>query len=341
VGFFVIIGAISILDGSIKQNTLAFTSVVEPYHNSQSEIYVLDWKRNLSINLTRNRADEFDPEWSPDGSKIAFDSNRDGNYQIYIKNLDTGATSKLFQSSNQDRFPSWSPNDDYIAYLSRPIKSSPGSHQTWNINIVGVDNKNIITIPVDWDETAEEKPIWSPTSQYLTFRVYSDGKSAIYSFDMETHTIRNGLTPEAQNWYPAWSPDGEYLSFMSQQAAGSQIYVANIESGDTHPLSNSSYPNDTISSWSPNGAYIAVVSNDMRVVVRERTTGKVLFISPQFPSKLFTIAWLPNNEDILINVDYGKGNLRSGIYSLNIVTQKLQKIFQYISGIKVINLAPQ
>ncbi|MBI1277752.1 MAG: hypothetical protein GC179_06455 [Anaerolineaceae bacterium] len=341
VGFFVIIELIALLNGSIRQNTLAFTSVDDRQTYHQSEIYVLDWKRNIAVNLTRDSADEYNADWSADGTKIAFDSNRDGHYQIYVKDLNTGTTSKFMSGANDDRFPSWSPNNQSIAYLSRPVKASAGSLTTWQIHIVKVDEHSSTVIPVNWDETAEEKPIWSPTSRYLTFRGYANGRSAIYSFDTETQAIRKVLTPEAQNWYPVWSPDGEYLSFMSQQRNGNTIYIANVESGDTQPLSSSNYPDDTISSWSPNGRYIAVVSNGTKVIVREQASGKVIFMSHQFPSRLYSVAWLPNNEDILINVDYGKNSRASGIYALNIVTDELHKLFQYTNGIKVINVAPQ
>ena len=58
---------------------------------------------------TYMRWQDQDPAWSPDGSKIAFESDRDGNYEIYVMNADGTAQHNLTNDGAYDRDPAWSP----------------------------------------------------------------------------------------------------------------------------------------------------------------------------------------------------------------------------------------
>ena len=51
----------------------------------------------------------YNPVWSPDGSRIAFYSNRDGNFEIYVMNANGGHQRRLTHNSHYDADPAWSP----------------------------------------------------------------------------------------------------------------------------------------------------------------------------------------------------------------------------------------
>jgi len=57
--------------------------------------------------LTYNMATDQSPDWSPDGSKIAFYSNRDGNYEIYVMNADGSGQTRLTSNTAIDEEPDW------------------------------------------------------------------------------------------------------------------------------------------------------------------------------------------------------------------------------------------
>ena len=59
--------------------------------------------------LTDNEAWDSRPSWSPDGRRIAFHSNRDGDYEIYVMNADGSGQTRLTDNEAHDTWPSWSP----------------------------------------------------------------------------------------------------------------------------------------------------------------------------------------------------------------------------------------
>jgi Tol biopolymer transport system component len=61
------------------------------------------------INLSNHPAEDFSPAWSPDGTLIAFSTNRDGNWEIYALNVETGEITNITKNDWEDWFPAWQP----------------------------------------------------------------------------------------------------------------------------------------------------------------------------------------------------------------------------------------
>src|SRR2546422_11714268 len=72
------------------------------------------------MNLTNNPALDYPAGWSPDGSKILFETNRDGNYEIYVMNADGSGQVNLTNNPASDADPAWSPDGSKIAFNSSP-----------------------------------------------------------------------------------------------------------------------------------------------------------------------------------------------------------------------------
>jgi Tol biopolymer transport system component len=71
--------------------------------------------------LTNNLSDDYGPKWSPDGRKILFDSERDGNREVYVMDADGGNQTRLTRNNATDSATSWSPDGSQIAFASNRI----------------------------------------------------------------------------------------------------------------------------------------------------------------------------------------------------------------------------
>ena len=78
-------------------------------YDSGIEIYVMNADGSGQTNLTNNSALDGGPSWSPDGSRIAFVSARDGNPEIYVMNADGSGLTRLTDNPALDIGPVWSP----------------------------------------------------------------------------------------------------------------------------------------------------------------------------------------------------------------------------------------
>jgi TolB protein len=68
--------------------------------------------------LTDHPKMDYWPVWSPDGKKIAFTSNRDGNYEIYLMNPDGSEQVNLSRHKGNDNYAAWSPDSRRVAWIS-------------------------------------------------------------------------------------------------------------------------------------------------------------------------------------------------------------------------------
>ena len=80
------------------------------------EIYIMNPDGSEQVNLSRDKAEDSDPVWSPNGEQILFVSNRDGSYDLYVMDADGSGVRKVF-GSREDRWdPSWSPDGRKVVY---------------------------------------------------------------------------------------------------------------------------------------------------------------------------------------------------------------------------------
>src|SRR5688500_6394351 len=145
--------------------------------------------------LTTRDQSDVEPSWSPDGSKIAFRSERDGNWEIYVMSASGADQVRLTNSEAQDYGPRWSPLGNRIAYVS---VVSGGQE----IFLMDPDGKNVVNIT---NYTGvDDYPAWSPDGSKIAFRSVRGGASNIWVMDADGGNAKRLTTGTESDGHPAW-----------------------------------------------------------------------------------------------------------------------------------------
>jgi Tol biopolymer transport system component len=143
-----------------------------------------------SANLTNTDLDHVVntyPNWSPDGSKIAFESNRDGNFEIYVMNAaDGGNVTRLTNNTTGDFDPNWSPDGSKIAFSS----DRDGNFEIYVMNAADGGNVTRLT----FNDAIDEFPNWSPDGSKIAFSSNRDGNNEIYVMNAADGSNQTRLT---------------------------------------------------------------------------------------------------------------------------------------------------
>ena len=187
---------------------------------------------------------------SSDG-RIAFISNRDGNWEIYAMNADGSDVVRLTDNSADDGCQSWSSDGRRIAFES----TRDGYYAIYAMNADGSNRTRLTNNPSAGDGC----PSWSPDGRRIAFQSDRDGNQEIYAMNADGSNQRRLTSNDARDRDPAWSPDGRRIAFSSERDGNSEIYVMNADgSGVVRVTNNSDY--DGVPAWSPDGRRIAFAS---------------------------------------------------------------------------------
>lgn len=179
--------------------------------------------------------------WSPDGTKIAFASSRDGNPEIYVMNSDGGSPARLTDHPASDSEPSWSPDGSMIAFTSE----REGERRIFGMSADGSNPRRVTNGP-----GPEYAPRWSPDGGRIAFyATVADGDDRVVVVNAdgsERKEIAKGV-------WPSWSPDGSSLLF-SPPGGGLVVQPLDGTEGQTLVADNV-----VLGEWSPDGSRLGFV----------------------------------------------------------------------------------
>ena len=172
-----------------------------------SQIVRVGLSGGAAVALTNSNSIDVSPCYSPDGSQIVFNSDRDGTPQLYVMGASGGGARRISFGSGKYGSPVWSPRGDLIAFTRYG-----GDEGNFSIGVMHPDGSGERLIAEGWDV---EGPTFCPNGRVImyfsTTRAYgSQGQgfsSHLASIDITGFNQRN--IPTSTNASdPAWSPLG-------------------------------------------------------------------------------------------------------------------------------------
>ncbi len=252
---------------------------------------------NLPPDLQHLTTDAFTdggPAWSPDGTKIAFQSNRSGNLDLWVIDVDArGGLTQITSAPETDAQPAWSPDGTKIAFQS--TREDP-SGDIWILDVATQDAVRLTTV-----EGVEESPTWSPDGVWIA---YSSDGGGTGTRDIWKIAVTGGspvqvTTAETFEADPAWSPSGAWIAYQVRE--GAQWRIEHIDPDGTYPTPVTSpavvafvgHP-----TWSPASDFVAFQSNSESDVLRIAVTGGSVVNLTNDPAVAKEPSWSPDGARI-------------------------------------------
>ncbi|RMF47037.1 MAG: hypothetical protein D6755_05765 [Anaerolineae bacterium] len=197
--------------------------------------------------LTDGNWMDIHPAISPDGQRVAFTSNRAGQWDLFVLDLSSGDVTRLTDTPAYEGHPSWSPDGLWLAY-----------------DAYTDDNLDILVQPVDgaqppiqltFDPHADFSPAWSPQGRQIAFVSTRSGEPEIWLADLdkvEDRFVNLSQSRSVQEDHPQWNADGSALAWSGTQDGLRQVYL--WQEGRAYPVGNGDWP-----AWSPQGEQIATL----------------------------------------------------------------------------------
>ena len=194
------------------------------------------------------------PSWSPDGSRLTFVSDLDGNPDIWVADLDGSNIVNLTQEDAKDHSPAWSPDGAWIAFAS--LRDS----RYWELYVMRPDGSDVQRLTW-WEDASDLSPSWSPDGTRLAFASKRDGNWEIYTMDRDGGNLARLTNNPADDTNPAWAPDGSRIAFVSTRDGYADVYVMSITGAQATNISNAPYSSEHGPAWSPDGSRLVFYSD--------------------------------------------------------------------------------
>jgi Tol biopolymer transport system component len=200
------------------------------------------------------------PAWSPDGRRIAFQSNVDGEFQLWVMNADGSGQARLLSDPGYNHYqPSWSPDGARLVF-SRCF-AALGFDAYCDLATVSATGRGLRTLlGGNW---IHSRPRYSPDGGKIVFASNRGGLlSAIWVMNANGSGVRRLTAPALEAFWPDWSPDGRHILFTDFCClAKSNVRVMNADGSGVRKLTHFTAPRQGgFASYAPNGRKIVLMA---------------------------------------------------------------------------------
>lgn len=248
------------------------------------------------------------PTPTPAVDEIVFQSNRDGDYEIYIMHINGDQQRPLTDNRADDQYPRVSPDGRRITFES----NRDGNPEIYVMNRDGSDQTRLT-----FDSANDRLPTWSPDSQQITFQSGRSGVSDLYIINADGSDLRQVANTPAREGHTSWSVNDK-LVFNASQELYWQIYVSNLDGSGRQQLTHTRI-DEWSPEWSPDGSQILFMSEQgsstnagIYVMNADGSDARLLYNSAQ---EEWGPVWSGDGSKILFTVDQPDGS--ADIFMMN------------------------
>ncbi|CAN5884394.1 hypothetical protein BH18ACI4_BH18ACI4_07090 [soil metagenome] len=213
------------------------------------------------------------PKWSPDGTKVAFFSNRNSTFALYTMNADGSGVQLVTDRMLSPSAPAWSPDGGKVAFADGAAIVIEPNQPFTDIYLVNLDGSGLTKLTSN--SGLNGSPSWSPDGRQIVFSSNRGGMHKIYIMNADgsdQHAIAERGTQ------PSWSPDGSKILFVGGRGDATgcgttsgnliceQLYTVTPHGRDftqlTHYAASYQMPK-----WSPDGTKILFARNLTTLII--------------------------------------------------------------------------
>jgi len=174
--------------------------------------------------ITSGDWNDIAPALSPDGSRLAFASDRNKYWDLYLMDLQSGVVRQITNSPDYDSSPSWSPDGQWLVFETY-------KNDNLELAVVSMSDGVNEVIALTEHPASDQSPAWAPDGRHVAFVSTRSGDSDIWLADLdltgEDRYQNLSLSPDASESHPVWNTDGSKLIWTtaSQSIGFSGLHV--------------------------------------------------------------------------------------------------------------------
>jgi TolB protein len=263
-------------------------------HRETADLFIKNVDSRVVTQITNDSANDVMPKLSPDGGRIAFCSNRSGNWDIYVMPTTGGKAVQITSSAADDLHPTWSPGGNQLAF-SR-LGEVSGQWELWVTDVGNTGVARFIGYGLfpEWCPVAGTGAAGADRIAYQKSRERGDRAFGIWTVDYSGgqagNTTEIASSPTAACINPAWSHDGKWIAYATvpnprawakstdSRPASADLWIVDINGNSRISLTAGSAVN-LMPSWGPHEQLFFVSDRGGVDNIWAMDTGKVIALA--------------------------------------------------------------